>query len=102
MPTPDVQLTQEEDVQGEVVTSVEANSEEFKPTELSELIRNLNRATEFTQAAIPHSLPGDRAVLVGLCVQIQAIAKLFVDSAQAAMAESEEETLPLEEEDANS
>jgi hypothetical protein len=30
MPTPDVQLTQEEDVQGEVVTSVEANSEEFR------------------------------------------------------------------------
>ena len=68
------------------------------PTDLTELVRKLNNATEIVGSAIPNALPGDQALLVGLTVQIQALAQLFVESAQA-MADAETDTLPLAEED---
>ena len=110
MNCPDINISQDE-IEGEVTSttevgeasSFEAQSETFEPNPLSELVRYLNLATENTQTAVQFALPGDQAVLVSLCVQIQAVAKLFVDSAEAAAAaaaaEESSETLPLAEED---
>lgn len=79
-------------------TTMEATSTEVVPTDLTELVRKLNNATEIVGSAIPNALPGDQALLVGLTVQIQALAQLFVESAQA-MVDAETDTLPLAEED---
>ena len=75
-----------------------ANTQDFVPTDLSELVRKLNNASEIIGSAIPNALPGDQALLVGLGVQIQAVAQLFVNSAEA-VANAETDTLPLAEED---
>jgi len=106
MSTPDINISQEP-IEGEVTSttevgesnSFEAQSETFTPNPLSELVRYLNAATENCQTAIQFALPGDRAVLVSMAVQIQAVAKLFVDSAEAMAAADAEptETLPIEE-----
>ena len=110
MNCPDIDIVQEE-IEGEVTSTTEvgeansfdAQSETFTPNPLSELVRYLNAATEATSKATEFALPGDQAVLVSLCVQIQAVAKLFVDSAEAAAAaaaaDESSETLPLAEED---
>lgn len=103
MSTPDIKISNEP-IEGEVtesvetISSVEANSQTFEPNPLSELVRYLNASTENVQTAMQFSLPGDRAVLVSLAVQIQAVAKLFVDSAEAmAAAEADSgETLAVE------
>ena len=103
MSTPDIEIGE---IEGEVTgttevgetNSFEAQSTEFTPNPLSELVRNLNAAAESVYKATEHSLPGDRALLVGLCVQINAVTKLFIDSAEA-MANAEESTETLEVED---
>ena len=82
---------------GEVSSKV-VTSTEVIPNDLSELVRKLNNATEIIGSSVQNALPGDQALLVGLTVQIQAVAKLFVDAAQQ-VADTETDTLPLAEED---
>ena len=105
MSTPDIEIGE---VEGEVTgttevgetNSFEAQSTEFTPNPLSELVRNLNAAAESVYKATEHALPGDRALLVGLCVHINAVTKLFIDSAEAiAKADDEISTETLEVED---
>lgn len=103
MSTPDIEIGE---VEGEVTgttevgetNTYETQSTDFTPSPLSELVRYLNGAAESVYQAAEHALPGDRALLVGLCVQINAVTKLFIDSAEA-MAKADESTETLEVED---
>ena len=81
--TPDMELNKAQTFEAGAVESFEASSVDFVPTPLSELVRKLQVATETVLSAQENALPGDRAVLVGLAYQIDAIAELFVSSAQA-------------------
>lgn len=83
------------------VESFETNSIDFKPNALSELVRHLNKGAEYVASAEKFALPGDKSILVGLAVQIESIAELFVTAAEEAVkrAQEEQETLPLVEEE---
>lgn len=104
MSTPDIEIGE---VEGQVeattevgaTESFEAQSTTFEPNHLTELLRRLNSAGEQVHAGLEHCLPGDQAVLISLCVQIRAVAQLFVDSAEAAAAavEQEAEAFPIVE-----
>ena len=81
--TPDIEVNKAETFEIGAVESFETERVDFVPTPLTELVRKLNSATEQVLSAQENALPGDRAVLVGLAYQIDAIAELFVSSAQA-------------------
>lgn len=90
MDTPDIEVNKAEVFEAGATESFEAKSETFIPNDLTELVRRLQLAAENVASATEFALPGDRALLVGLAVQIDSIARLFVNSAEAAAAAAEE------------
>jgi len=102
--TPDIEINKAETVEIGAVESFETERVDFVPTPLTELVRKLQSATEQVLSAQENALPGDRAVLVGLAYQIDAIAELFVTSAEAAAqaaaeAQPEDDSYGIVEED---
>ena len=102
MDTPDIEVNKAEVFEAGATESFEATSETFIPNDLTELVRRLQLAAENVASATEFALPGDRALLVGLAVQIDSIARLFVNSAEAAAAAAEEAYGIEDEDDADS
>lgn len=102
---PSIEVNKAEVFEAGETNSFETVSETFVPNPLSELVRRLEAARNHVLEANEFALVGDRALIVGLAVQIDAIAELFVKSAEAMAAkeleeqEEDEEVFPLVDED---